>query len=69
LEHQGTWKPDRARTPREYLNLMVAASEQREALAALTQIFELAWYAKRKADAGIFAQMMQALERLGCHPS
>ena len=69
LEHQGTWKPDRARTPREYLNLMVTASEQREALAALTQIFELAWYAKRKADAGIFAQMMQALERLGCHPS
>jgi hypothetical protein len=69
LEHQGTWRPDRARTPREYLNLMVTSSEQREALAALTQIFELTWYAKRKADAGIFAQMMQSLERLGCHPS
>jgi hypothetical protein len=69
LEHQGTWRPDRARTPREYLSLMVTSSEQREALAALTQIFELTWYAKRKADARIFAQMMQELERLGCHPS
>jgi hypothetical protein len=69
LEHQGTWRPDRARTPREYLGLMATSSEHRETLAALTQIFELTWYAKRKADAGTFAQTMQALERLGCHPS
>ena len=69
LEHQGTWRPDRARTPREYLRLMDSSSERREALAALTQIFELTWYARRKADAGTFAQTMQALERLGCHPS
>ena len=69
LEHQGTWRPDRARTPREYLHLMASSSEHREALSALTQIFELTWYAKRNADAGTFAQTMQALERLGCHPS
>jgi hypothetical protein len=70
LEHQGTWRPDRARTPREYLRLMAAtSSDHREALTALTQIFELTWYAKQKADAGTFAQTMQALERLGCHPS
>ena len=69
LEHQGTWRPDRARTPREYLRLMANSSEHREALSALTQIFELTWYAKRSADAGTFSQTMQALERLGCHPS
>jgi hypothetical protein len=69
LEHQGTWRPDRARTPREYLNLMANSNDQREALATLTQIFELTWYAKRQADAGTFGQTMQALERLGCHPS
>jgi hypothetical protein len=69
LEHQGTWRPDRARTPREYLRLMSASSEHRETLAVLTQIFELTWYAKRKTDAGTFAQTMQSLERLGCHPS
>jgi len=69
LEHQGSWRPDRARTPREYLRLMDTSNERREALATLTQIFELTWYAKRKADAGTFAQTIQALERLGCHPS
>lgn len=66
LEHQGTWRPDRARTPREYLRLISTSSEHRETLAALTQIFELTWYAKREADEGTFAQTMQALERLGC---
>ncbi len=69
LEHQGTWRPDRARTPREYLRLISNSSEQRETLAALTRIFELTWYAKREADAGAFAQAMQALERLGCRAS
>jgi uncharacterized protein DUF4129 len=69
LEHQGTWRPDRARTPREYLRLMSASSEHRATLAALTQIFELTWYAKRKTDAGTFAQTIQSLERLGCRPS
>ncbi len=48
---------------------MTSSSEHREALSTLTQIFELTWYAKRKADAGTFSQTMQALERLGCHPS
>ncbi len=69
LERQGTWRPDRARTPREYLKLLSNASEHRETLAALTGIFELAWYAKREADAKAFAQTLKALERLGCHSS
>lgn len=67
LEHQGAWRPDRARTPREYLQLLADSSQHREALAALTQVFELTWYAKREADAGAFSRTMQALERLGCH--
>jgi hypothetical protein len=69
LEHKGTWRPDRARTPREYLRLLSSSSEHRETLAALTHVFELSWYAKREADAQAFAQTMQALERLGCHSS
>jgi hypothetical protein len=67
LEQQGAWQPDRARTPREYLRLLHKSSEHRETLAALTQIFEITWYAKREADAVAFAHTMQALERLGCH--
>jgi hypothetical protein len=69
LEHKGTWRPDRARTPREYLRLLSNSSEHRETLAVLTRVFELSWYAKREADAEAFAHTMQALERLGCHPS
>lgn len=67
LERQGTWKPDRARTPREYLSLLSSSSEHRETLTALTRVFELAWYGKRGASERTFAQTLQELEKLGCH--
>jgi hypothetical protein len=66
LERQGMWRPDRARTPREYLRLLSVSSEHRETLTALTRTFELAWYAKRDADEHTFAETLQALEKLGC---
>ena len=66
LERQGMWKPDRARTPREYLRLLASSSEHRETLKALTQVFELAWYAKRGASERTFSQTLQELEKLGC---
>ena len=66
LERQGTWKPDRARTPREYLKLLSSSSEHRETLSALTRIFELAWYAKRDADEKSFSKAIEALGKLGC---
>lgn len=66
LEREGFWKPDRARTPREYLRLISAQSEQRETLTALTRIFELAWYAKRDASEQTFSQTLEQLEKLGC---
>lgn len=69
LERQGKWRPDRARTPREYLKLLSSASEHREPLVTLTRVFELAWYAKREANEEAFAQTLKALERLGCHSS
>jgi len=66
LEREGFWKPDRARTPREYLRLISAQSEQRETLTALTRIFELTWYAKRDASEQTFSQTLEQLEKLGC---
>ena len=66
LEREGFWKPDRARTPREYLRLMSAQSEQRETLSVLTRIFELTWYAKRGASEQTFSQTLEQLEKLGC---
>jgi len=66
LEREGFWKPDRARTPREYLRLISAQSEQRETLSVLTRIFELTWYAKREASEQTFSQTLEQLEKLGC---
>lgn len=66
LERQGLWKPDRARTPREYLRLISPQAEQRETLRALTQIFELTWYAKRPAGESTFSETLEQLEKLGC---
>lgn len=66
LERQGMWKPDRARTPREYLRLISPQAEQWETLTALTQIFELTWYAKRPAGESTFSRTLEQLEKLGC---
>ena len=61
LEREGFWKPDRARTPREYLHLISPQNEQRETLTALTRIFELAWYAKRESSEQTFVQTLGGL--------
>ena len=66
LEREGFWKPDRARTPREYLRLIAGRSEQRATLASLTRIFELAWYANREVSEQTFSETLAELEKLGC---
>ena len=67
LEAQGLWRPDVARTPREYLRLLPSASEHRATLGALTRSFELVWYGTQPADAQAFSEALAQLERLGCH--
>jgi hypothetical protein len=69
LESQGTWRPDRARTPREYLRLMPQSSERHSTLTALTRNFEVVWYGNREADSQAFSQTLQELEKLGCRQS
>jgi len=66
LERQGSWKPDRARTPREYLRLLPSSSGHRETLTFLTRTFEVAWYGKRDANERTFSETLAALENLGC---
>jgi len=66
LEAQQLWRPDTARTPREYLRLLPAASEHRETLRTLTRTFELVWYGTQEADANAFSQTLAQLEKLGC---
>ena len=66
LESQGVWRPDVARTPREYLRLMPTANEHRPVLAALTNKFEKVWYAGQPAASEAFSQTLEELEQLGC---
>lgn len=66
LEREGFWKPDRARTPREYLRLISGQSQQHDTLVSLTRIFELAWYAKRDVSEQTFSETLAELEKLGC---
>ena len=66
LEAQELWRPDTARTPREYLRLLPSASEKRETLDTLTRTFELVWYGTQEADANAFSETLAQLEKLGC---
>ena len=66
LEEEGLWRPDRARTPREYLKLLPVSSRQQPVLRELTSQFELVWYAGRPAGAAEFSGVITLLEQLGC---
>jgi hypothetical protein len=66
LEEGGMWRPDRARTPREYLRLVATNSEYRSALTALTRQFEAVWYGYKEAGPDAFAETLSRLEDLGC---
>jgi hypothetical protein len=67
LEAQGLWRPDLARTPREYLKLLPEGDSHRDPLQALTRSFEKVWYGTDTATADTFAGTSELLERLGCH--
>ncbi len=66
LEESGMWRPDQARTPREYLRLLPADSHHRTALSTLTRQFEVTWYGDQPAGADTFAETLNHLEELGC---
>ena len=66
LEAEGLWRPDRARTPREYLNAIPATNQARTPFAALTGRFEAIWYGNRPSSEGDFSQFVTELEKLGC---
>jgi len=66
LEELGVWRADRNRTHREYLRLMPQDAKGRAPLVAITQRFELAWYAGQSASADQFQEVAQQLEELGC---
>lgn len=66
LEEQGAWRPDRARTPREYLRMLGSRKPQYPVLSDLTRKFEVTWYGNRDASAADFQETLGQLEKLGC---
>jgi hypothetical protein len=66
LEEHGAWKPNRARTPREYLRLVGTRAAQYPTLAALTRKLELVWYGYGTALESDFKETLGQLEKLGC---
>lgn len=66
LEENGMWRPDRARTPREYLRLLPDESQHRAALSTLTRQLEVTWYGNQPAGAETFADTLTHLEEMGC---
>jgi Domain of unknown function (DUF4129) len=66
LEGQGLWRPDTARTPREYLRLLPSVDANHEALGALTRSFEVVWYGTQDASSRSFSETLAQLEKLGC---
>lgn len=66
LEERRAWRPDKARTPREYLRLLPAESAHRPALSALTRQLEVTWYGNDPAGPDTFSETVTLLEDLGC---
>lgn len=66
LEEHGAWKPNRARTPREYLRLIGTRATQYPVLAALTRKLETVWYGYGSAAEADFQEALIQLEKLGC---
>ena len=66
LESGGAWKPNRARTPREYVRLLSSRNPHHPALSALTGKFEIVWYGHRDAAEADYQETLGQLEKLGC---
>lgn len=67
LEDSGRLSRDRARTPREALRqLRAASSGERETLRQLTRSFELVWYGYRPVSDADWIGARAQLENMGC---
>jgi hypothetical protein len=66
LESSGAWRPDRARTPREYLRLIAQTDPSRPLLAGLTRDFEVIWYGNRHPAFSEWESFLAKVERIGC---
>jgi hypothetical protein len=64
LEGQRFWLQNRARTPREYVNLLEPGSERRKQLSGLTRVFERIWYGLRPAAESDYRDAKAMLDQM-----
>jgi hypothetical protein len=64
FESRGQWPADRARTPREYLRLILPGHPKHEDLRLLTRRFESCWYGSETATESDCDAARQLFERL-----
>ena len=65
LESKRLWPADRARTPREYLELLAGSDPRKPSLTALTRSFERTWYGGRAAESYDFRAALELAAALG----
>jgi hypothetical protein len=64
LESAGTFRRDRARTPREYLSMLPRTSVIRPPLMEITRQFEIVWYGRQTPSAADCEEFVAKVERL-----
>lgn len=64
LEQRRAWRHNPSRTPREYVRLLKAGSEEQTELRGLTRMLEKTWYGQREAQAEEFHEARQSFERI-----
>lgn len=66
LESSGAWRPDNARTPREYMRLISRDNPARKGLQEITGRFEITWYGERIPEPNECEAMIAQVERIAC---
>jgi hypothetical protein len=66
LESSGAWRPDNARTPREYLRLIARDNPAWAALLEITRTFEVTWYGERVPELNDCEAMLARVEQIAC---
>jgi hypothetical protein len=64
LEQRRVWKHNESRTPREYVRLLRAGSEEQRELRTLTNSLEESWYGHREPNELEFGAARESFDRL-----
>lgn len=64
LEQRRAWKHNASRTPREYVRLLRAGSEEQRELRTLTNSLEQSWYGQREPNELEFGAARESFDRL-----